>query len=102
MRTMYIRLINYLNSTFPIYINQRVHNYGTRISNNFHINKINYSKNCIRFSLPKLLNDTNVAIRKKVNTLSIHGFIGYVKHVIVLKYSNECDLINCYICSRNE
>jgi len=57
-----------------------------------------FAEQCIRFSLPKLLNENIVSILEKVHTHSQNGFSYYVKNVLLSHYQTECYINNCYIC----
>ena len=66
--------------------------------------KTNTSKarECVRHSIPELVNDTTVELRsiiensKNLTTLKIH-----LKNYFINQYSDQqCDLLNCYPCSR--
>ena len=57
-----------------------------------------YMEKCIRYSIPKLINDTPDHIRNKLYTHSLKGFANYVKHIYIKEYQLVCNIPNCYIC----
>lgn len=88
----------------PITTNTEVHNYNTRQQDHIHLSTVKheYAKKCIRFDLPRLINDTPNDILSKVTTHSLDGFSWYIKQHILQGYSDSCIIPNCYICSRNQ
>ena len=76
------------------------HSYSTR-SHNFKIPKVKhkFAENCLRYNLPHLLNETPTIVKEKVDTHSEIGFSIYAKKYFLLRYSEHCHLIGCYICS---
>ena len=98
---------NYLNKLLPhhfinmnLKMNNEVHHYSTRISTKLHVSKVKHSfaKRCIRYSLPNLINQSPSCITDKLFTHSLKGLSNYAKHHALTKYSNECNILNCYIC----
>ena len=98
---------NYLNKLLPHHfinmyfkMNNEVHHYSTRISTKLHVSKVKHSfaKRCIRYSLPNLINQSPTCITDKLLTHSLQGLSHYAKHHALTKYSNECNVLNCYIC----
>ena len=98
---------NYLNELLPHHfinmnfkMNNEVHHYSTRISTKLHVSKVKHSfaKRCIRYSLPNLINQSPSCITDKLFTHSLKGLSNYAKHHALTKYSNECNVLNCYIC----
>ena len=55
----------------------------------------------LRNYLPEVLNSTEDIILEKVHTHSYEGFSHYAKSLIIEKYSLECTVQNCYICSQS-
>ena len=60
--------------------------------------KHEFSKQCIRYSIPKLLNGSPPIIKDKLYTHSYNGFSNYVKKKYYESYNDTCNLQNCYIC----
>ena len=62
-------------------INNEIHHHSTRISSQFHLPRVKhtFAKNCIRYSLPILLNNTPECIKEKLYTHSLNGFTYYLK-----------------------
>ena len=75
------------------------HNYNTRHRNQRypHPNR-STTKNCVRYFVPMLMNDTPDCITEKIFTHSIQGFTMYVKKYFIDKYNVACQIENCYIC----
>ena len=98
---------NYLNKLLPHHfinmnfkMNNEVHHYSTRISTKLHVSKVKhlFAKRCIRYSLPNFINQSPSCITDKLFTHSLKGLSNYAKHHALTKYSNECNVLNCYIC----
>ncbi len=70
---------------------------------NIHLNrkKHEYAKKCLRYDLPKVINNTPTAILDKINTHCLKGFATYIKHCIFQSYQEICTIVNCYICNTN-
>ena len=56
--------------------------------------------NCIRYSIPKILDNTPSCISDKLFTHSLDGVSIYFKRYVIDKYSTECTIAQCFICSR--
>ncbi len=59
-----------------------------------------YTKNCIRNSLPKIVNDAPKCITDKVETHSLQGFGNYAIQYMLKSYNFTCLIEQCYTCSR--
>ena len=46
----------------------------------------NLQKKCLKYNLPKLMNDTPKRVKDKINTHSLQGFINYGKNDMIHKY----------------
>ena len=83
-------------------MNNEVHHCSTRILTKLHVSKVKHSfaKCCIRYSLPNLINQSPTCITDKLFTHSSKSLTHYMyaKHHALTKYSNECNVLNCYIC----
>jgi hypothetical protein len=88
---------------FPINHNTDFHNYTTRAQHHIHPvrTRHEYAKKCIRYHLPKVINDTPAIILDKIDTHSLKGFANYIKFSILQSYQQTCLIVNCYICNRN-
>ncbi len=86
----------------PFYSNADTHSHNTRQQHKLHapFTKHEYVRNCIRFDLPRLVNETPAIILDKINTHSLAGFSWYIKRYILDSYKEECTIEQCYICSR--
>ncbi len=60
-----------------------------------------YAKKCLRYDVIKIINNTPALILNKIETHSLNGFAGYIKHTMLQSYQETCIIINCYICNRN-
>ena len=47
----------------------------------------NLQKKCLKYNLPKLINDTPKRVKDKINTHSLKGFINYGKNDMIHKYT---------------
>ena len=59
------------------------------------------AERCIRFILPKIINDTDPSVTDKVYTHSFQGFTNYVKVTKINSYATRCLIANCYICQHS-
>ena len=64
--------------------------------------KHEFAKKCLKYNLPKLINDTPKRVKDKINTHSLKGFINYGKNDMIHKYSNICIVQHCYICQQSQ
>ena len=80
-----------------------IHNYNTRAKENIHTfrTKHKFAMKCLRHSLPHTINETPDAIKNKIFTHSLHGFIIYIKTCLLNNYIDICTLSHCYICQQN-
>lgn len=62
--------------------------------------KHEYAKQNCRYRIPKVLNEISDNIVSKISTHSLQGFSLYIKNSRISTYISECDIRNCYICSR--
>jgi exonuclease III len=95
----------YVNGTLPSYfdrmfeLNPPNHEHFTR--QNFtrfpNSNKV-YTSKCIRFFIPKLLQESPRCILDKCNTHCIDGFARYIKTYYLSNYNENCVDPNCYAC----
>ena len=96
------------NGTLPVYFMSMFsdvearHGYNTRTHGDLQMqfSKTSSCQNCVRFLLPRFINETDDAILSKVSTHSFPGFNTYVKGYIMNKYRTSCEVHNCYICNR--
>ena len=98
----------YINRKLPIYFQDlpfrpqnALHPYYTRdqLRLQMYVMKHQFAEKCIRQSIPKLLNNLPQCIKQKLYTHSVNGFSTYVKNYYIGKYSDDCFLINCHVCS---
>lgn len=101
----YHRFVNNQHPSYlqnlPLQSNTSVHNYNTRNSNNIHRNRIShtFAKQSTRFDIPITINKFPDLIKDKFSTHSLGGFAQYTKKYLISKYSNACEIRNCYICN---
>ena len=100
----------YIHKQLPSYLlnwqitpSINIHNYNTRAKENIHTfrTKHKFAMKCLRHSLPHTINETPDAIKNKIYTHSLHGFIIYIKTCLLNNYSDICTLSHCYICQQN-
>ncbi len=97
----------YKNNKLPLYLqslpfhsNTRTHDQDTRIKHKIHnpIGKHVFSKNCLMFDIPKIVNNCPNSILDKINTHSLQGFSGYIKTNYLQCYLENCTIMDCYVC----
>ena len=59
------------------------------------------AEQCIRFMLPKIINDTDLSVTEKVNTHLFQGFTKYLKVTKIHFYASHCLIDNCCICQNS-
>ncbi len=59
-----------------------------------------HTRYCIRYKIPKVINNTPMESVRNINTHSLQGFSRYIKHTITQSYQELFTIQNCYICSR--
>ena len=81
-------------------INANIHEHNTRIQNNLHVYRTQYTfaKRCLRHDLPNALNNIELIIKEKIYTHSLSGFINYTKQQMPHKYKTVCNNAGCYVC----
>ena len=86
----------------PFNENTSTHNHNTRQQHNIHqpYARHEYAKRCLRFDLPKIINNTPSHILDKASTHSLNGFAWYIKQSIINSYNDKCIIENCYICCK--
>ncbi len=96
------KLPHYLQNV-PLNGNINGHSHATRTQNNIgHMRSIHeYARKCIRYKVPKTINNVPAEIVNKVYNHSLQGFAGYIKTKILQLYQETCTISDCYICSRN-
>ena len=57
------------------------------------------TRDCLRYYVPSLLDNTPGCITEKLYTHSLNGFSNYVKNIFINNYYSHCRIENCYICS---
>ncbi len=87
----------------PFFTNAAQHTYNTRQQHKIHLPlaRHTYAQKCLRFDLPRIINNTPTIILDKIETHSLTGFSWYIKQYIIGSYSETCTIEDCYICSRN-
>ncbi len=99
----------YKHKQLPIYLlnmpfqpNLTIHSYNTRNRNQVHLGRPahTFAQKSLRFKLPTLVNNTVPEILGKIETHSLKGFSGYIKHRYLEAYQAECQLVNCYVCNK--
>jgi len=59
-----------------------------------------FAEQLLQYQLIKILNDTPLLITSKVHTHSFHGFKLFIKNLVIDSYSDECNILDCYVCNR--
>ena len=79
-----------------------MHDYNVRSRKKLHITKVRtkMAESSIRYTLPRLINETATLILDKILTHSFQGFTLYMKQFFINKYKAECDITNCFIYNR--
>ena len=62
--------------------------------------KTKLAENCLRYLIPKVINETESIIIEKIQTHSLQGFISYIKLRYIQKYQMDCLIPNCYVCEK--
>ena len=88
-------------NNLPLFQGSLIHNYNTRGRNKIFVTHVHhtFSKQCIRYELIHILNETPEIVKDKVNTHSIQGFSVYLKQYYIKNYETDCHIPNCYICN---
>ena len=76
------------------------HNYNTRSNTtlNHPVTNLFGSEKCVRYHLPRLIEETDSNILEKVDTHCYTGFSIYLRKICVQNYASECNQPNCYSC----
>ena len=79
------------------------HNYETRNADSLESlsSRHFFVNNSICFRLPKILNSCPTCIKEKIYTQSISSFSQYIKNYFICNYSENCTIMNCYICQND-
>ena len=97
------------NKNLPIYFQNieynpsiSSHHYNTRKHEYVYYVKHEFAKKSLKYTIPKLINETPTFIKDKVHTHSLIGFKSYTKNYYLSYYSLECSSPqNCYICQNS-
>ena len=89
-------------NTFNLMNQSEIHSHNTRNSHRIAPNRTRtqIAQFSVRNRLPSVVNNTDTSILSKVFTHSSGGFNNYVKNAIIDSYSSECNIINCFVCSK--
>jgi len=76
-----------------------IHTHNTRHKNTALVPKIKheFARNCIRYDMPRIMNNTSLCIVNKITTHSLYGYGQYIKKGMIESYSVICSILNCYI-----
>ena len=82
--------------------NRDAHNHNTRQTSHLHhcVTRTVSARNCVRISLPVLIDKTPNDVLQRVWTHTIDGFASLAKLLALQKYENVCPIRHCYICRR--
>ena len=86
----------------PFLHNYEVHTHNTRGRAKIHLPKPAhvFATKSVRYNLPIVVNNTTSEILDKIETHSLLGFAGYIKHQYLNSYEDTCTLVHCYVCNR--
>ena len=107
---MYKFAFKLFNSQLPAYFlngfitfNRQSHLYNTRRRNRLSTPRFRHEfyRQLLRYQLIDTINSLPSCIHDKIFTHSLNGFTIYSKNHLLLNYSRECTIQNCYICRRN-
>ncbi len=95
------KLPHYLQ-ILPFHPNTKTHDHDTHIKHHIHhLRGIHvFAKNCVRFDIPRIVNNCPNFILDKISTPSIHGFSGYIKTHFLQSYKENYTIVNCYVCNK--
>ena len=96
----------YKSGNLPHYVmhmfstEHNVHRYNTRSNSilNHPVTNLFGSENCVRYHLPRQVEETDSNILEKVDSHCYTGFSIYLRKICVQSYKSECNLPNCYTC----
>ena len=54
-----------------------------------------FAEKCVRYNLPKLVNDTSPLVFEKLFTHSLDAFSNYFKRFFILNYQKNFEIVNC-------
>ena len=84
--------------------NRDVHTHNTRSRQTSYLHhgvtRTVSARNCIRYSLPVLIDRTSNNVLQRVTRHSIDAFAFLAKSYALERYENDCHFRNCYICRR--
>ncbi len=91
----------YYLQALPFHTNTRTNDHNTGVKHNIHhpIAKHTFAKDCVRFGIPRIVNDYPNSILDKINTHSLHGFSVYIKTHFLQSYQENCTLVDHYVCN---
>ena len=96
----------YKSGNLPHYVmhmfstEHNVHRYNTRSNTilNHPVTNLFGSEKCVRYHLPRQVEETDSNILEKVDSHCYTGFSIYLRKICVQSYKSECNLPNCYTC----
>ncbi len=59
---------------------------------------VDFTKKCVRFDIPRSVNNCSNSILDKINTHSLQGFSGYIKTNYLQCYQENYTIMDCYVC----
>ena len=99
-------ICKYKSGNLPHYVmhmfstESNVHRYNTRSNAilNHPVTNLFGSEKCVRYHLPRLVEETDSDILEKVDSHCYTGFSIYLRKICVQSYKSECNQPNCYTC----
>jgi hypothetical protein len=83
--------------------NSQTHAYNTVHSLTYRIPiiKHEFARRNIRYRIPKTYNNCPQNILSKIDTHSLAGYVNYIKHYYLQNYTEQCLIVNCYVCNNH-
>ncbi len=83
----------------PFHPNTRTHDHNNRIKHNIYhpIAKHIFTKNSVRFGIPRIVNDCPNSILDQIKTHSLHCFSVYIKTHFLQSHQENCTIVDCYV-----
>ena len=102
---IYYKLVN---GTLPKYISDmfkqsdRSMPYSLRSHSElpYYFPKTTFGRNCIRYSLPHVIDQIVPCVLSKVSSHSYAGFCCYARKHAISSYASSCEISHCYVCNR--
>ena len=96
------KLPNYFRNMFKY--SYELHDIGTRSHDRLHLypTRTSGARNVLRHHIPALLNKYPEYLMDRIKTHSLHSISYHIKCYLIDLYSYDCNIIDCYICNKND